>query len=348
MPSISIPAAIIGSVGSAIGGAGAALGGALGLGAGAGAAAAGIGDATLLSGLTVTAGGAGAAAAGGLGLGGAAALGAGALGAGALASGALGDGGVGIDPNANGAISPDGSVAPGASYTANPASGLGGVGGSGGLLNTIGQLGGSLIQANGAQNAASTQANAALQAQQTQLAMYNQTRQDLSPFTSTGSSAISQLAGLFGLNGQNGGVPNAQAATSALTQFPGYQFGLSQGQTALDRSAASQGMTLSGAQLKASQQFGQNYGMQQAWNPYVSQLNSMAGLGENAAAQVGNNGLQTGQGVAQSQMSAGSAAASNNITQANIGQNLLTSGLSAVGNAGNWFPGASSALPLNY
>lgn len=233
-----------------------------------------------------------------------------------------------------------GSVVGGAA-TAIGASGL-----AGPLIGAAGSIGSSLLSGGGAQGAANTQTAAANQAAATQLQMYNQTRQDLSPFTSTGSSAISQLAGLFGLNGQNGGVPNAAAATSALTQFPGYQFGLSQGQTALDRSAASQGMTLSGAQLKASQQFGQNYGMQQAWNPYVSQLSNLSSIGENAAAQVGNNGLATGQGVAGSQLAAGQATAAGQVAQSNNFAQLLTQGGSQLGAyASNWAPGASYNSP---
>lgn len=148
--------------------------------------------------------------------------------------------------------------------------------------------------------------------------MYNQTRSDLAPYMQTGSAALSQLAGLFGIG--TGGPTGATAAqaTQALTQYPGYQFGLDQGQQALDRSAASRGLSLSGAQLKDSQQFGQGYAMQNAWQPYVSQLSGLSSLGQSAAAGVGNNGLATGQGISNSQLGAGNAQASgiNNAAQA--------------------------------
>src|SRR5208282_6693811 len=101
--------------------------------------------------------------------------------------------------------------------------------------------------------------------------------------------------------------------TSALTQYPGYQFGLQQGNLAQQQSAASQGLLLSGSQLQAAQTFGQNYAMQNAWNPYVSQLSSLAGLGENAAATTGNIGATTGTSVAQTQLAAGQAAASGTV-----------------------------------
>lgn len=195
----------------------------------------------------------------------------------------------------------------------------------GGGLAAAGSVASSIIGGNAAESAAQTQANAANQAAQTQLGMYNQTRTDLAPYLNTGNSALSQLASIWGLNpsGGAGTGPNAAAATSALTQFPGYQFGLQQGQTALDHSAASQGLLLSGAQQQASQQFGQNYAMQQAWQPYISQLSGLASVGENAGAQVGNAGIQTGSGVASDQLAAGQASASGTVGAANA----LTSGL---------------------
>ncbi len=188
--------------------------------------------------------------------------------------------------------------------------------------------------ANAARDAANAQLGAANTAANTQLGIYNQTRSDLMPYNMTGQSAISQLANIFGLGQGGNGMPNAAAATSALTQFPGYQFGLNQGQTALDRSAASRGLLLSGAQLKNSQQFGQNYAMQQAWNPYVSQLNSLSSLGENAAAVSGNQGVQTGAGVAQSQLAAGQAAASGIVGANNAINSGIYSGLNTGLNSG--------------
>lgn len=219
-------------------------------------------------------------------------------------------------------------------------------------LGAAGSIGGALISSNGANSAANTQANAANEAAATQLKMYQQTRSDLQPFMSTGGSAMSQLANLFGFGPGGNGTPNASAATAALTQFPGYQFGQQQGVQALDRSAASQGMVLSGAQTKAAQQFGQNYGMQQAWQPYVSTLQSFANLGENAAAGLGNNGVAAGQGMAASQLAAGQATASGQAANANIWGQAFQQGTSQLSNlANNWWPStgapATSFVPSN-
>lgn len=123
------------------------------------------------------------------------------------------------------------------------------------------------------------------------------------------------------LDPASGATPMPGAAGSDLSKllqsFPGYQFGRDQGVQALDRSAASRGLALSGGQMKDVATFGTNYAMQQAWNPYISELNSMAGLGENAAAGVGNNGVNVGNSVGNNIMSGGEAAASGIVGSAN-------------------------------
>ena len=171
------------------------------------------------------------------------------------------------------------------------------------------------VSAYGANQAANTQANAAKSAQQTELQMYDQTRSDLSPYRTGGASALDQLLGIYGLG--PGGALNSQQLQGMLTNTPGYQFGLNQGVQALDRSAASRGMLLSGAQLKDAQQWGQGYAMQNAWQPYVQGLQSLSGMGENAAAQTGTFGQNTANQVSQLQLAQGQAQAAGSMGIAN-------------------------------
>lgn len=192
---------------------------------------------------------------------------------------------------------------------------LGGNNGSGG------------IGSNPAVDAANTAAN-------TQLSMFNKTQANLQPFMSAGTGALSQLASIFGFGPGGTGAPNASAAMSQLAQFPGYQFGLNQGVQTLDRSAASRGLLQSGAQEKAITQFGQNYAQQQAWQPYVSELQWASNLGENASAGVGQLGATAAQGAAQSQLAAGSAALNGQTAAANnLNSALAQYGLTNPGNA---------------
>lgn len=176
-------------------------------------------------------------------------------------------------------------------------------------------VGGSMLaansQASGARDAANISANATTNATNAQMSMYNQTRSDLSPFVTGGQNAFSQLqsflspggpiSSLLGLGGQD--------PTAALRSTPGYQFAFDQGNQALDRSAASRGLLLSGGQLKDSQTYGQGmadqlYGTRlNQLGTYATQLSGVAGTGENAAAMTGTAGTaatgQIGQSLLQ-------------------------------------------------
>lgn len=147
--------------------------------------------------------------------------------------------------------------------------------------------------------------------------MYQQTRKDLLPFMGAGNSAINQLQNLLGLNGGN---PSSMLA--ALQNTPGYQFAFNQGQTALDRSAASRGLLLSGGQLKDSINYGQGMA-DQVYQQTVGNLYNLGSLGENAAAGAGSLGQQAATGAGNAWQNAGAATASGYMGAANAfgGQN---------------------------
>lgn len=169
--------------------------------------------------------------------------------------------------------------------------------------------------------AANIQAQAANRAADLQWQMYQTGRQDLAPWRGAGGAGVNQIAGILGLPGYSPVDP-----TSTLQATPGYQWGLSQGTQALDRSAAARGQALSGPQRNAIQQFGQNYALQTAWQPYMSALQNLSGQGMGAAGQTANMGLQTGQAMGQDWMSAANAQAQAMIQQ-QIAQNQQSSGL---------------------
>lgn len=112
---------------------------------------------------------------------------------------------------------------------------------------------------------------------------------------------------------------NAQQSLEALRQSPGYQLRLTEGQQALERSAASRGTLLTGGTAKALERYGQDYASTE-YDNRQKQLFSLAGLGYNAAAtQAGANSryattvgdLYTQQGNAQAGGTAGAANAWN-------------------------------------
>ncbi len=111
------------------------------------------------------------------------------------------------------------------------------------------------------------------------LAAQGKAGQQLAPFSEAGSAATGQLSSRLSEGFQPGD----------LTQDPGYQFRLQQGQTALDRSLAAQGLGQSGAAIKAATEYSQGLADQtyndayQRWLSQNSQLAGLSGTGLGAA-----------------------------------------------------------------
>lgn len=151
--------------------------------------------------------------------------------------------------------------------------------------------GSSIIAGNKASKA---QKNAAAQQIAEQRRQYDQTRADYAPWRAAGQSALDRLT-----NEMKSG------ATTAFTKTPGYDFRLSEGVKAAERSAAARGLLASGATMKAVQRYGEGL----ASDEYGNWWNRNAGLA----------------GVGQ--------AATDSTTQA--GMNATNNITGAIGNAGN-------------
>ncbi|AYA04628.1 DNA transfer protein p32 [Acinetobacter sp. WCHAc010034] len=178
--------------------------------------------------------------------------------------------------------------------------------------------------------AAKAQANSADQASQVQWDMYNQTRQDLSPYSDAGKSALQQLMSKMG----EGGYFNQTYTGQDVYNDPSYQFRLNQGLGGVQQGAAAQGGLLSGATQKALNNYAQNFASQEYSNAYnrfnadqtnqYNRLANLAGMGQNAAAQTGNAGLQTGQAVANNTMAGANAQAAGAVANANNWNNYAS------------------------
>jgi len=178
----------------------------------------------------------------------------------------------------------------------------------------------------GAASSAAGKANAA----QTQAAAIQ--RNDLMPWATTGGAANTASADLLGLNGPD-------AATAAMGNYrtsPGYQWQMSEGLRGVDAGAAAKGMLRSGATLKAEQAFGAGLA-DSDFNSYYAKLFGMSQLGENAAAGQGAGAIKTGEGIAQTDASAGQVQSS---IYGNAGKGLAT-GINSL-----FTPDASGFTPL--
>lgn len=275
--------------------------------------------------------------------------------------------------------------------------------GAGALLGGAGSiLGGFLGGGSGAgaaqamNNAAITQANILRDAQ-------NRNRQDLSPYTSAGRSALDLFGQLYGwgtLTSAGGDDPwhwapnakysNEEMANSARAKIlgysqlvpsptftelkvsdkfeadPGYQWRISEGNKALDRSASARGGLYSGGQLKALSDWNQNAASNEYgnwWNRYtqgtgfnnalrqqdygnrygavsdvMNRIAGFAGMGQGATNTLvgANSGLagQTGSGY----LNAGISGANAMMAGQNADTNRLISGIG--GGLSNLFTGA--------
>lgn len=160
------------------------------------------------------------------------------------------------------------------------ASGLGGLMGTYGWLGPAISAGGGLLQgllqSNAARNAADTQAQSARDANLLLAGMYEQGRQDLAPYRAAGVQALGGLQTLaaqplsYGTYTPTPTLDPTQYVFTppTLSDDPGYQFRLQQGQKALDASAAARGGALSGLAAQRAIQYGQELGSQEYQNTY--------------------------------------------------------------------------------
>jgi hypothetical protein len=209
-----------------------------------------------------------------------------------------------------------------------------------------GAVGGSaLLGAYSSNKAAKAQAGAANRAADLSKEQYEQTREDQAPFRAGGLEAQNRLMTLLGIGGR---APGGDGASNGLTidpnspdygkygrdfsmsdfqADPGYAFRLSEGQKALDRSAAARGGLISGGALKAATRLGQDMGSQEftnAFNRYqtnrtnqINPLQSLMGSGQTATNFVGNAGQNYATNAGNAYGAAGQAQASGYMGMAN-------------------------------
>lgn len=205
----------------------------------------------------------------------------------------------------------------------------------------------------GGNQAADAISGAAGNANALQQQMYDQARNDLSPWSNVGAQALGMLASVYGFNPAQGygspqgaappvmanainpigtqredvigGGPRGEGGPAApmgapnydaFFQSPDYLFRVQQGTNALDRSAAARGRLYSGAQLRAVTDYGQRAGSQEYGN-WFNRLSGLSNSGQNAAAQVGQFGQNYANQAGQNMLAAGNAQASSYMNTAN-------------------------------
>jgi len=230
-----------------------------------------------------------------------------------------------------------------------------------GGIGAAGSLGGAALESNAAGNAASAQVSGAdyaaqLQAEEAQNALnfqkqeWNTQQQNLAPWLNAGGQGLSQLETLLGVGG-NKTAPGYGSLTQGFTpptleqaeQYPGYQFGLGQGEQAIQNSAAAKGNAFSGNTAEALNNYAQNYAQQDYSNVYNQSFNTFENnqLNQyNRLAALSGVGQQTGTALG----SEGEAAASNTSgIDLALGQQLGTDAQNAAAAEASGYIGSANA-----
>ena len=128
------------------------------------------------------------------------------------------------------------------------------------------------------------------------------------------------------MGSQAGGTPQVynDGLDDPIQMDPGYQFGLDQGNQALDRKVAAAGGRVSGAALKGAQRFGTDYattGYNAAYQrrqDRINRLQALAGIGQTATAGSAAAGAAASGANANLYSAQGNAAGAASLAQGNI------------------------------
>lgn len=198
-----------------------------------------------------------------------------------------------------------------------------------------------------ASKAAGQQSDAAKYAADLQWEQFQKIQDNLRPYMEIGTGQIPNLLGILTGNGLNTQF-DFRPTQEQLEQTPGYQFTLRQGLKGIDNTSSAKGWGMSGAQARAIadyttgladqtyqqqyqnalQNFTTNYGIV---GDQYNRLANLLALGQNAAAGVGNAGLQTASNVGNLLTSGANAQAAGTIGSANAmnqGINSIAQGAS--------------------
>jgi hypothetical protein len=211
------------------------------------------------------------------------------------------------------------------------------------------------VTGGGASGAARDAANAANAGAQSsidlQRRMYEEGVARQQPFYQAGVNALPEYVSGIGQGGEL-----VRGFTQADYQAdPGYAFRLSEGQKALDRSAAARGGLISGSALKAAQRFGQDMASQEFGNAYNRfrdtqslRRNALAGVtgfaptaagamsasGQNYATNAGNAMIGQGDNTSNALLAAQQARSSSYGQVGSALNRYLTPSLGSAGQAG--------------
>jgi len=157
----------------------------------------------------------------------------------------------------------------------------------------------------------------------------------MAPWRTAGGNALAQL------------VAKMNAGPGDYTKSPGYEFRLSEGNKAVERSAAARGNVLGAGTLKALSRYNEDYATSDYDNflrryyESLTPLQSLSGVGQSTASQTASLGAQAAGNIANTTMAGAQG----------VGNALLTRGqanASGAINAANSIAGAANSGVNNF
>jgi hypothetical protein len=194
------------------------------------------------------------------------------------------------------------------------------------ISRTIGKLTGAQDQADAAQNAAATQAASAQAGIDEQRRQFDALQQALAPYFNAGTGALTAQQNLLGLNGADA----QQTAIGGIQSSPQFQALQQQGTNAILANASATGGLRGGNTQAALAQFSPQL-LSQLIQQQYSNLGGLTSVGQNAAAGVGNAGMQTGSNIANLLQQQGAANAGGQIAQGSVGAQGFGNVLQTIG-----------------
>jgi hypothetical protein len=193
------------------------------------------------------------------------------------------------------------------------------------------------VGAYSSRKAGKAQERASDRAAEVQKEIFLEQKELAEPFRKAGITSQNELMRLLGIGGDETaadyGMLTRGYRPEDLQMDPGYAFRLSEGQKALERSAAARGGLLSGSMLKGAQRFGQDLASQEYTNAFnraqsqlgtrLGALGSLYGAGQTATQQVSNQAGQYGENVGNLLTAGGAARASGYLGMGSALQNAI-------------------------
>ncbi|MFL1383612.1 hypothetical protein ACJOYH_05880 [Acinetobacter baumannii] len=205
-----------------------------------------------------------------------------------------------------------------------------------------GTIGVGLISANKAAKAQKSAANQAAQAQteSSQAAIEEQRRQFdaiqelMKPYVNAGTGALAGQQDLLGLNG----AAKQQAAIDSINNSQAMQTYMQQGENAILQNASATGGLRGGNTQSALSQFRPQL-LNQLINQQYQNLGGLTSIGQNAAAGVGNAGMQSASNIGNLLQQVGAAQAGNALAQGQASANQWAGIGNLVGQLGGAYLG---------